>query len=703
MNFLKQYPFVRLLIPFIAGIILAGYFTIPCIFGIVAITVLLLVLIALYALKEKPPESVFTFTIFLFICLSALTLTGLKSETANDSRLSGYKGQIIGKVSSDPQVSAKTVKLDIALEAVKMVDTWYEGQGSIMVFVPADSAAMLLGVGDKLILSPELKQFENQGNPEEFDYKKYMWYQYIQYTDYIKSDEWKKIEEPPSGSLFVLAANIRNSVTESFRKCGLSGDELAVATALTLGNKSYLSDEIRQSYSVSGGMHVLAVSGLHVGVVYLVISQLLGFIKSKRRQWIKTLLIILLIWGYALITGLSPSVVRAALMFSLFASAGLFRKNANSFNILAAAAFFSLLADPLVLHQIGFQLSYAAVFSILYFYPKIYGLVEVRSRLADKVWSLLSVSVAAQLGTIPFTLFYFNQFPSYFLLTNLIIIPLVTVAIYLAIAIAMFSWIGFLGSALGWVFSKVIFLMNSSVSFIESLPGSVIDGIYISNTQFVILLFLIALVVLFLEFRRSGYLFATLSLIVVFVAIGITKSLHTINQRKIIVYNLRNTTAINIIDGRDNILFLGLDPISEKSRKYTMANYWNTIGAGKEKTICLQDMLAPRLLSNIIQIGNRRVFVKNNFIGFYDTKIYIPGATYAKSPETLNDIAVDLVIITDEASCDVYELSRQLKFDQLVIDASVSDNRRKLLLQQAADIGLSAFDVKNKGAFIIDK
>jgi len=109
------------------------------------------------------------------------------------------------------------------------------------------------------------------------------------------------------------------------------------------------------------------------------------------------------------------------------------------------------------------------------------------------------------------------------------------------------------------------------------------------------------------------------------------------------------------------------------------------------------------LLSNIIQIGNRRVFVKNNFIGFYDTKIYIPGATYAKSPETLNDIAVDLVIITDEASCDVYELSRQLKFDQLVIDASVSDNRRKLLLQQAADIGLSAFDVKNKGAFIIDK
>ncbi len=253
-----------------------------------------------------------------------------------------------------------------------------------------------------------------------------------------------------------------------FRNQGIDGDELGVLSALSVGDKTLLDKDLKNSYSSTGASHILAVSGLHVGVVFWVFTQLLSQIFRGER---------FALWSYTFVTGLSPSVIRASIMLSMVSLASLLNRRAMVYNTVFASAFMMLLYSPNYLFDVGFQLSYVAVLSILVFQKPIYQAFVFRSKICDKAWSLLSVSFAAQLGTMPLTLYYFHQISNVFWLSGFIVIPLSTVIIYLSVFLWTIHWIPYLSKGTAFLVEKSVRCMNFSIEKMESFHGIVCSNV----------------------------------------------------------------------------------------------------------------------------------------------------------------------------------------------------------------------------------
>ena len=246
-------------------------------------------------------------------------------------------------------------------------------------------------------------------------------------------------------------------------------------------SKDELDFEVKQAYAAAGAMHVLAVSGLHVGIIFLILNTLLAILDtSKKGRIVKAIILLISLWSYAMITGLSPSVLRAATMFSFVIMGTVLNRSSSIYNTLAASAFFILIINPNLLFEVGFQLSYVAVLGIVYLQPLIYKRIYTRWWLLDKVWAITAVSIAAQIATLPLTLFYFNQFPVYFMLSNLLVIPSAAVILILGILLFIASPIPFISESIGWVLNKFIEGLNFGIKEIEVLPNSLIEGLSIN-------------------------------------------------------------------------------------------------------------------------------------------------------------------------------------------------------------------------------
>ena len=235
---------------------------------------------------------------------------------------------------------------------------------------------------------------------------------------------WLKIAERDNGfSIVKTALKVRNYVDSLYKRCCFMPQEQTVLSALMLGVRTDMSPEILHAYMSTGAMHILAVSGLHVGILYLVLGWCLFFMRGRILSFLKTLIIVVCIWFYAFMTGFSPSIERAAIMFSILAIARQFSMTANIYNTLAATAFISLVINPMDVFDVGFQLSYLAIIGIVYFSDLCNRWWNPQMLLLSKPWQMLTVSISAQILTLPLTMYYFGQIPIYFLLTNIIAIP----------------------------------------------------------------------------------------------------------------------------------------------------------------------------------------------------------------------------------------------------------------------------------------
>ena len=300
---------------------------------------------------------------------------------------------------------------------------------------------------------------------------------------YVGIRKWRVVGESSWWSLRIAAKRLQHRLVARYREVGITGNELGTLAALTLGYREELDPTIRQSFQRAGAAHVLAVSGLHTGIIYYVLWQLLtcfGYrrplYEQKWRRRILSIIIIAAMWGYALLTGLTPSVVRSVIMVTIMQTAYMCYRNPLSLNSVAAAAFLILMVRPTDLYSVSFQLSFAAVTAILLICPKAIHIPiaqEWLSRPMNWIVNLLMVSIAAQLGTLPFTLYYFCQCSNYFLLTNLVVIGLATLITMTAFALLTIGWIPGVGEAIGFVIRWGVWLLNTVVGWIEGLPGAV--------------------------------------------------------------------------------------------------------------------------------------------------------------------------------------------------------------------------------------
>lgn len=701
---IKKYPFIRIAIAFIIGITLSLIFSISSTLCAFSFFISLIFFLINHFFNKYSQTFLIGLFLNLAIIFAGAFFTSLKSEDAQSSLREIKEGLLIGEVDTDPSIGEKTTSLEISVLAVNSKNFWISAEGKTILYVDNNAESAKLKPGDKIIFSPLLSEIENKGNPEEFDFKKYLSYSLILSSDYIQSDDWQLLSSEKDISIRHKFLRYRQWLISKLKDFGLNNDELAVTSALALGYQDSLSDDIRHAYSSSGAMHILAVSGLHVGIIYGIIVFILSFIKSKKLTIVKVVVTLLLIWLYATLTGLSPSVCRAALMFTIIALGKLQKHKSGSLNAIAASAFILLLINPYNLTNIGFQLSYIAVIGIVLIYQPIYKMFEIKNKFIDKVWSLTAVSVAAQVATAPICLYYFHQFSNYFLLTNYLLIPISTVAIWLVISVFVFSGIDLIGSFLAKILAWVIKAMNYITSGIESLPFSVSKDIYINLPQLIILYFAVIffLVFFFHTKKYKHFVFGIISLIV-FSSISLYNSVISKEQKYFIVYNINKTTAINIVDGRNNILFANIDSISKKDIEFSAKNNWLKKGLDQEKYVNISSS-KESVLSNIANIDNKNIFFKKKFISFENIRIFIldNGFKSLITDDKFKKISVDYIVLSNSPAIKLSEIVEYFEFKKIIIDSSNRLKQIELWKNENTLLNLNIYDVKLKGAFVLE-
>ena len=349
-----------------------------------------------------------------------------------------------------------------------------EGGGKVLLYLQKDSMPMPV-MGDVLLVETQVRRGGKSG---KFDYGLYLRRQGIVGTCWALRRNWQLIGHEDDMDLKGLAKRSQYFLYQQYRKMGIEGQELGIISALTLGYREDLDKDVQRAFSASGAMHVLAVSGLHTGIVWGIVMWILtlGVLykplwEDKFRRWLLNISTIVLIWAYAFLTGLSPSVMRSALMLTFWALSSLLEQQTSRWNPLLAAAVVILIVNPLALWSVSFQLSFAAVAGIMLFGSSMQQAVVSKGRVWQSVSRLLIVSLAAQLGTMPLTLHYFGQTSNYFALTNLIVVPMAGILLSLGFSTLAMSWCA-VGEWLGWATKWCTWLLNQAVQWIESLPYS---------------------------------------------------------------------------------------------------------------------------------------------------------------------------------------------------------------------------------------
>lgn len=556
MFYWSQIPLVRIILPLILGIIL--FKTDEQLLSDIAVILLngILLFLLIIAMIGKKWLSYKNRWFFGFLANGLLVLLGYSLcfhyniSNKIDSEPSG-KFIWLGKVVESPSKTAKSVKTIIELEQLKAEGKRDLIQQKILAYLPQDSSALSLQIGDIMVCESYFQKIAAAQNPAQFDYSEFMANRGVYLQSYIPN--WQLVGSEPS--LFRTADKLRKSFLEVFKLAGLNGDNFAVASALTLGYDNSLDYQLQNAYSGSGAMHILSVSGLHVGIVYLVLLFLTHFMKKNRHlRLLQSLLLLTGLWFYALVTGLSPPVQRSAFMFSFIVVAEYMGRNNNIFNSLAGSILILILINPNILFEVGFQLSYAAVLGIVLIHPRIYPMLYFKSWLADSIWNLTLVSIAAQLATLPFALYYFHQFPNFFLLTNLIAVPLSFVVLLAALALLLVYSVFGSTFILGALLKFFVIVLNKSVIFFYELPFSLTDGIYISAYTAALLFAVIVFFILYLHFYQPKFLLVSLMFLCIISLGQLWEHQLQKDQSLLTVYNLRRGKAISSVSGQTAVV-----------------------------------------------------------------------------------------------------------------------------------------------------
>ncbi len=603
----QRIPFLRLVISLATGIILATEIKISTWTTFALLLTAFILMMVVNRIYSYRNASIFGISVaFFFIGIGILFYNqyNRKPFLFKDSSFQATVLEI-------PQEKTASFKSVLNIHHVLKNDSIFTTSEKVLVYFEKDDKTTTLQPGDNIVFSGSPSSIKNRGNPYEFDYKSYMERKKIYRQLYLSSDRWEPTNTVHTFSLVILSEQIREKLLNIYRSQNLGEAQFKILSALTLGYKRELDPEIKSAFSSSGAMHVLAVSGLHVGIIYGVLFFVLGFLrKQKHGRLVFVLITIFSLWSYAFITGLSPSVERAATMFSILVIGENLKRRINIYNSLAASALILLLINPNNLFEAGFQLSYTAVFGIVFLHPKIAELIQVKTKAARFLWTLFTVSVAAQLATFPITLYYFNQFPTYFWLANILVIPAVSILIPLGLSLLIFSKIPLLSTALSFITNMIIKGIYLLLREIEQLPFAVLHE-SISPIQLIFINSLLICFLCLLNHKKAIYIqMALVSVVLLITSAIFTKTIKQ-NTRELIVYNYADNTILQLINGEENYV-ISKDTIKEE-------NYARNLINATTKKLHLKEPNYQTINDSLI---NNSIFLKDGAIFFADKSIF---------------------------------------------------------------------------------
>ncbi len=553
---LAKLPALRLLLPLCGGILTQWYLPVPIPFIALLIAVQLILLLAYHywGLKKKFSLRSFTGTVMQLLIFTG----GMALVWRNDKHSAG-----VFENTSTLTIARLDEPLSEKQNSYKSTATRLQGSadasvpaGKIIIYFKKERAIIdSLSYGSLIAFRKAAAPVMSSGNPGAFDLRRHNRFQGILGQVYLTRNEFMVLPMEQSSWLQRFVNHSRKHVVSLLRKYIPGKEEQGLAEALLIGYKDDLDKDLLRSYADTGVVHVIAISGLHLGIIYTILAFFTKPLAKKGLRWSRFLLILVGLWSFSLIAGAQASILRSAVMFSFLAAGTVLERKAPAINTLALSAFLLLCWKPFWLWDAGFQLSYSAVLSLVLLYRPVYNWFCFRSKLVDAVWKILAVTIAAQLLTLPLLLYYFHQFPLLFLYTNLLAVPassLILLAELLLVAVGWFPPIaGILGAAIG----EMIGWMNA---FIRHAAGMDLQfsGISLSFLQAALLYIFIAFSSAWLLHKERRLLWPSLAAALLFVAARSRSFVNAENRRQLVVYNFPKKSAADIIIGRSTI-FVG--------------------------------------------------------------------------------------------------------------------------------------------------
>lgn len=648
--FLKRTPLVKFMMPFLLGII-AGYeWSIPA--RVVLVSFLLSVFVYFLIIRISSKYHLYHIRFVPGVCLIIAALSwGIFYMNA---RLPNY-------VNADSEVKVVVRFLSNTGESAQSFK--YEGQlmmseDSIMrpvmhstgkIYLKKGSWERYPKPGEVWLLKGRLMPFVSPALPYMFNYSEYLIKNRIAFQLYCSDQACLLSLQDHVFNLEVFFAKIKEQLLSQFRNHGMGEQELAVLNALFLGDKTDLSAAQKESYSSAGAMHLLAVSGLHVGIIYLLALFLLKSVGISRNSLLMALSILLLLWLYAILTGLSPSVMRATIMFSMLEVGRWSKRRLYIFNVIAASMLIILLIDPLAVFSIGFWLSHVAVMSIVLFYPLINRWFTFNFCLFKWLWSLIAVSLAAQVGTIPICIAFFHDFPVYFLITNLMLLPLVAPILLLAIVSLLFQFSSFVSEMLIGCLTDLIRFLNNAVTWIEGLPYAVWTHLDLNWLQGMLYYGFVLSILFYVEKKHLPYLRRAILVGLVFV-FSLTFYPFFIPAKVLIIATIRGELVVNYFDHRTNEVYIQ----SEKLLSH-LPYYFKGVWAHYHASACIGVKSKKDLIYgsfDVKQVGDKVIVIVRDGKSF-------------SAAESL--YVVDWIVCNDVSYQDITSIESMFSFKKIVI------------------------------------
>lgn len=686
-------PFVRFLLVYLLGVGF-GYFIEPdgavylLVTRIASTSLIFFFILAIltrfehFKLYKYISVSFYIFLIFLGWCLM-----WKQHPVIDESHFSNYDSDaLIGYIDDEPKFTQSGVRFPLKITQAIQDGKGTETLGNLLVSIRMDSSVNLsdFQYGNQFIIPAKYSLVKPPYNPNEFDYQSYLADHQIWHQSNLKKEELLKIDWGKGGVLLAYALAFRREMVEKINRSLQNEDAKAIASALVLGYRNQLEQEVLNTFSITGTIHVLAVSGLHVGIVFVVFSSLLFWMKGRRWRFVKAIVLIFLIWLYALVTGLSPSVLRASIMISFGIVAFSFARKGNIYNTIAASAFFLLLYNPHYITEIGFKLSYLAVLGIVILYPKIYALIGLKSRILSGIWSYAALSIAAQLATFPLVLYYFHFFPLYFLPANVLIILPVSFVVYLGLLVLILP-AGLLHSWVSWLLEHLIVAMKFVLNLFESLPYAKLN-LWIQPWHYLLMYILLFGIICLFYFKQKRAVYVVFGSMALLLADRFVDRIKQESLEEIRIYNVYNNMGVGFFDKNGAVIYI--DSLSKEGRRFQFS-----IAPNLEASVATSRIT---YLNEGDSFRGGNLLVQDNIIQFGQKSLLI----YSEERTMSDVIAVDLLYIRNNPRIELSEIQKNVRFKKVLMDASSTDWYIKRMKESAEILGVPIYILKNNYAYV---
>ncbi len=577
----KSAPFLKILVPYLAGIVcvlVTGimprlHLTVGLSFGVLLVTFL-------FQKYHKPANAfkkvIYTVCVNVFLFLLAFETSYFYNAQNDINHYTHYvelkEQEFFCTVNDLPVTTEKFIKLPVTINAVKTNSTWHYTTGSSLIYLKSPVTQKIV-IGNTLYINSKFGYINPPQNPDEFNYRAFLEDRNIFNTVYADASQLYKVNFPDAGFSFAtLGTRIKAHVVDVLRHSGLSQEAFSICAALLVGYDDEISGDVMTSFSHSGTLHVLSVSGMHTGILYIVLLFIFElFDKHNRYKKLKCLFIIAALFLFVLITGFSPSVLRASLMLALVILGKTFYRNGNSYNTLLLSAFLLLLYDPLLIKDVGFLLSYFAVFGIMYLYPILNTIYFVKNSVLRWFWNLSLMSVAATLFTLPVSLYYFHQFPVWFIFSNMLIIPISTALMALSFLLLVFYKIIFIKHALAVCINFSTSAMLWFTQLTDDKMYGFVDYISFSKTDLVFSCFIIIVFLHIISTKSYRALLTGICGLILWAGLSCFTNYKELKEKELLVFSVKRKSAYLLRIG--HTVYVHTDSLSEKEFQRNIKPY----------------------------------------------------------------------------------------------------------------------------------